>query len=255
VSTSVNLIGLFRSGTNYVRTLLEWNYDVTVNYDGYGWKHAVVPTFTNASRFTYPEGKTLVVVKNPYAVLLSWYKYATSNGRNIRGDTSSFGAFIRNRIYYRDDFNKSLAPEYYFPNPVQMWNSVVWNHVSVAEQTGGFIVEYEDVLRSPEGTSARIAHKLGLNRKSDEFVHPQNVVRNMGDRGRRNERSRYVTKREFDSSYYLDKEYVREYCEDDLVFVTGSLDAEVIERAGIKISRHGEGHFDISAALYTASGD
>ena len=111
----VNLIGLFRSGTNYVRTLLEWNYNLTVNYDGYGWKHAVVPTFSNASRFTYPDGKVLVVVKNPYSVLLSWYKYAINNGRNIRGDTGSFGSFIRNRIYYQDDFNKSLAPEYYFP--------------------------------------------------------------------------------------------------------------------------------------------
>jgi hypothetical protein len=249
------LIGLFRSGTNYVRTLLEWNYDVTVNYDGYGWKHAVVPTFTNASQFTYPDGKTLVVVKNPYSVLLSWYKYVINNGRNIRADTSTFGDFIRNRIYYRDDFNKSLAPEYYFPNPVQMWNSVVWNHVSVAEQTGGFILEYEDLLRSPEETSNRIAHRLRLNRKSDEFVHPQNVVRNMGDRGSRDERSRYVTKKEFDSSYYLDREYVREYCEDDLIFVARSLDADLIKRFGIRPTNHGEGHSDISPALYTASGD
>jgi hypothetical protein len=251
----VNLIGLFRSGTNYVRTLLEWNYDVTVNYDGYGWKHAVVPTFTNASQLNYPDGKTLVVVKNPYAVLPSWYKYAINNGRNIRGDTRSFSGFIRNRIIYRDDFNKSLAPEYYFPNPVQMWNSVVWNHVSVAEQTGGFVLEYEDLLFSPEDVSNRIAHQLGLTRKSAEFVHPQNVVRNMGDRGVRDNRSRYVTKKKFDRSYYLDREYIREYSEDDLSFVNRSLDVDIVMRSGISLTKHREGDSDILPAVYTASGD
>jgi hypothetical protein len=247
----VNLIGLFRSGTNYVRTLLEWNYDVTVNYDSYGWKHAVVPTFSNASQFTYPDGKTLVVVKNPYSVLLSWFKYAINNGRNIRGDTRSFGDFIRNRIYFRDDTNKSLAPEYYFPNPVEMWNSVVWNHVSVAEQTGGYIVDYEDVLCSAEETSSRIAHRLELTRKSAEFVYPQNVVRNMGDRGGRENSSKYVTKKKFDSSYYLDRKYVREYCEDDLIFVTRLLDTDVITRSGMKLAKHGKYHSDISPARYT----
>lgn len=247
----VNLIGLFRSGTNYVRTLLEWNYDVKVNYDAYGWKHAVVPTFSNASRLTYPDGKVLVVVKNPYSVLPSWYKYAVNNGRNIRADTRSFGDFIRNRIYFRDDTNKSLAPEYYFPNPVQMWNSVVWNHVSVAEQTGGYIVEYEDVLCSPEEAASRIAHRLALTPKSAEFIHPQNVVRNMGDRGSRENRSRYVTKKKFESSYYLDGEYFREYREDDLIFVTKSLDADVITRSGIRLAKHGRSHSDISPAVYT----
>ena len=234
----VNLIGLFRSGTNYARTILEWNYDVTVNYDAYGWKHALVPTFSNASRLTYPDGKLLVVVKNPYSVLLSWYKYAVNNGRNIRGDTRSFSSFLRNRIYFRDDFNKSLAPEYYFPDPVQMWNSVVWNHLSVAEQTGGFVVEYEDLLRSPEETSSIIAHHLGLSRKDAEFICPRNIVRNMGDGLNRDNRSRYITKKEFDSSYYLDREYVREYSEDDLTFVTQSLDADVIKRSGIRLAKH-----------------
>jgi len=234
----VNLIGLFRSGTNYARTILEWNYDVTVNYDAYGWKHALVPTFSNASRLTYPDGKLLVVVKNPYSVLLSWYKYAVNNGRNIRGDTRSFSSFLRNRIYFRDDFNKSLAPEYYFPDPVQMWNSVVWNHLSVAEQTGGFVVEYEDLLRSPEETSSIIAHHLGLSRKGAEFICPRNIVRNMGDGLSRDNRSRYITKKEFDSSYYLDREYVREYSEDDLTFVTQSLDADVIKRSGIRLAKH-----------------
>jgi hypothetical protein len=239
MTTCVNLIGLFRSGTNYARTLLEWNYDVTVNYDAFGWKHCIVPTFSNASRFRYPDGKVLVVVKNPYAVLQSWYKYAVTNGRNIRADTSSFGSFIRNRIYFRDDFNKSLSPEYYFPNPVQMWNAVVWNHLSVAEQTDGMVVEYDDLLRMPEDTSERIARHFGLSRKTDEFSLPRNVVRNMGDRLKRGDPLRYVTAKEFDGSYYLDREYVRQYSPDDLAFVTESLDPDVVARSGIRLSDDG----------------
>jgi hypothetical protein len=226
-----------------------------VNYDGFGWKHAVVPTFSNASRLSYPDGKVLVVVKNPYSVLPSWYKYAVDNGRNIKGDTRSFSDFIRNKVYFRDDTNKSLAPEYYFPNPVQMWNSVVWNHCSVAEQTGGYILEYEDLLRGPEETVRKVAKSLRLSRKSDEFIHPRNIVRKMGDRGSRDERSRYVTRKKFDGSYYLDREYIREYSEDDLLFVTRSLDTDVINRSGIRLSTSGESHSDISSALQSASGE
>lgn len=251
----LNLIGLFRSGTNYARTILEWNYDVEVVYDAYGWKHAMVPTFTDFSKLTYPDGKLLVVVKDPYSTLLSWYNYATKNGRNVRGDTRSFSTFIRNKIYFRDDNNKSLAPEYYFTDPVQMWNSVVWNHLSVASQTGGFVVEYGELLLSPEETSSKIASYLGLKRKSAEFLCPKNILRNMNDGINTDEKSRYLTRKVFHSSYQLNREYIHEYSEDDWAFVTRSLDADVIRDSKIRLDGYSDDASDMSPVLFTVSGD
>lgn len=250
---TVNLIGLFRSGTNYARAILEWNYDVRIMFDGYGWKHAMVPTFSNFSELGYPDGKLLVIVRNPYSTLLSWYQYATSNGRNLKAETGSFSSFIRSRICFRDDSNKALAPEYLFVNPVEMWNSVVWNHLSVARQTGGFVVEYDELLRSPEATCDRIAGHLGLARKTTDFVVPENVLRNMNDRRKPKLKSRYLTRKPFDASYELESEYVREYSDADLAFVTRALDPDVLDRAGIR--RRERTEQEEAPVLCTVSGD
>jgi hypothetical protein len=253
LSDHVHLIGLFRSGTNYARTILEWNYDVDVSYDAYGWKHAMVPTFSNFSSFSYPEGKLVVVVKDPYSALFSWYKYAKKHGRNLRGDTSSFSNFLKNRIYFRDDTNRALAPEYYFLDPVQMWNSVVWNHLSVADQVGGVVVDYDELLRNPEETATTIARHFKLKRKSGEFENPGHTVRNMNDGLHANDKSRYLTNKAFDSPYQVNKQYLLEYSDDDLAFVGRTIDSDVVKRSGIKLGLESED--STLPALYTVSGD
>lgn len=249
----MHLIGLFRSGTNYARTILEWNYDVSVSYDAYGWKHAMVPTFSNFSSLSYPEGKLVVVVKNPYSALSSWYRYAKKHGRNLRGDTSSFSNFLHNRIYFRDDTNRSLAPEYYFSDPVQMWNSVVWNHLSVADQTGGVVVDYDELLRNPEETATSVARHFGLKRKTAEFENPGHTVRNMNDGLHADDKSRYLTKKTFDSPYQVNKQYLQEYSDDDLAFVARTIDSDVVKRSGIKLDI--EDDDATQPVLYTVSGD
>jgi hypothetical protein len=255
MTASINLIGLFRSGTNYARAILEWNYDVRITFDAYGWKHAMVPTFSNYSSLSHPDGGLLVVVRNPYSALLSWYNYATTNGRNLLADTRSFSSFIRNRICFRDGTNKSLAPEYWFANPVQMWNAVVWNHLSVARQVGGFVVEYEALLRRPESTCDEIARHLNLTRKTGDFAIPGNVLRNMNDRRTPRVKSKYLTHKEFDGSFELEREYVGQYADADLAFVTRSLEADVVNRSGIRLEARAEPEADDSPALYTVSGD
>lgn len=253
MTDQVNLIGLFRSGTNFTRTVLEWNFDVDVVYDAYGWKHAFVPTFSDFSPLGYPDGKLLVVVRNPYSALVSWYRYATGNGRNICGDTRSFSAFLRGRVYFRDDTNSSLKPEYYFSNPIQMWNSVVWNHVSVAKQAGGCVVEYDELLRRPEATCNRIARHLGLKRKSEDFEIPQKRLRNMHDGMQSKQKARYQTNKQFDGSGQLDKDYLAEYSDEDLAFVRESVASELASMAGMEPDAKGQA--EIPAALCTLSSD
>jgi len=230
VTARLNLIGLFRSGTNYTRSILEWNYDVAVFYDAFGWKHAPVPTFTAASPYEYPQDKLLVVVKNPYSTLRSWYKYVTQNGRNIRAATGSFAEFLSRPIVFFDENNKDVAPEYYYQNPIQMWNAVVWNHVSVAERLNGVVIDYDRMLAEPETVCGLLAGKLGLVRKSEEFSEPEQVVLNMNDRTRPKDAAKYTTGRKFDKSYFEQKKYLDDYMQSDLDLVGQGMDDALLVR-------------------------
>ncbi len=66
----IKLYGLQRTGTNYVTSLIQKNFGDEVIFDNTGWKHG--------HHFSYPEPdepNVIVVSKNPYAWMLSCYKY------------------------------------------------------------------------------------------------------------------------------------------------------------------------------------
>lgn len=226
----LNLLGLFRSGTNFTRSVLEWNYDVEIFYDAYGWKHTVVPTFTRTSSFKYPKGGLLVVVKNPYSTLRSWFSYARKNGRNLRCNTDTFGQFLSHPIIFFDEGNPGISPEYYYSSPIQMWNGVVWNHLSVADQLGGSVVDYDMMLIDPETCCDRIARIQGFTRTSQEFTVPEQVTVNMNDAMRPAEKSAYTLKRKFDKSYFTEKQYLQDFSEEDMSWVSRELDARLLKR-------------------------
>lgn len=223
----ISLIGLFRSGTNYTRTLLELNYNVVINYNLWGWKHGLMPTFSDGSKINYDNDNILLIIKDPYSTLDSWFSYLLENGKNLRGSKESFGSFLRSPIYFFDEGNNS-APEYYFSNPIQMWISVVWNHVSFVEKMNGYIIQYESLLHNPEETLNKIANKFNLKKKVNEFILPKKITHNMPDKKKRTNETDYLTGENFaKKDYFLNKEYLKKFTEEDLIFFEKELNKEI----------------------------
>ncbi len=233
----LTIIGLFRSGTNYTRTLLELNYKTMTFYDSHGWKHGIIPTFTKGSGYVYSDFPTITVIKDPLAILDSWFKYMIGHNVNFRILTTddSFSSFIRSKIYYFNGADK-IHPEYVFQNPIQMWNFIVWNHISFVKQTNGVYVRYEDLLNNPEETCSKISNKFQFERKTDKFAVPEKVTKNMVSNMKRKSEEVYFRNKTFDKKdYFNDKKYLDKFSPDDLLFVKKELDNELLDMLDYKV--------------------
>lgn len=67
----VKLHGAFRSGSNYVKALLELNYEVSVVNGHGGFKHTPITAIFEGREWIPPPDPILGVVKNPWAWLVS----------------------------------------------------------------------------------------------------------------------------------------------------------------------------------------
>jgi hypothetical protein len=226
------LLGLFRTGTNYTRTLLETHYQVRVTYSQYGWKHGLLPTYTQDSGMALPQAAPLVVVKHPLATLDSLFSYHRDVGRNLRSSAQDLPEFLRSRIVYFCE-QAAVSPEYRYSNPIQLWNGVVWNHIRFAQSQGGLVVRYEDLLAQPQATCERIAAHFQLQRlaHSTDITAVAHVARRMDDNPRK--RTRYVTDQPFGKTqHFLSGEFFKRYSAQDLHFAAQELDAELLRELG-----------------------
>lgn len=228
----LTLIGCFRSGTNFTRTVLEKNYDCTIYYNTWGWKHGMMPTYNPSSKIEYQETKVLTVVKNPYSILLSWYNYLRTHNKNLKGNADSLSEFLRTPIYFYDEGNKGVAPQYYFCNPVQMWNSVVWNHLSFIKQMEGVVLRYEDLLENPEHEFGQVAEKFNLENTTDVLELPDKRVNNMWDNKDPNNR-KYTTNKVFNKAdFFLKNEFMSSFSDSDKDFVNSELNTNLVHELG-----------------------
>jgi len=231
----IPLLGLFGTGTNYARTLLENNYEATISYDSFGWKHGLIATYSNQSAQSLINLSPLVIVQDAYSAIHSWYEYYRKNGRNLRSDAESFAEFIRSRIIFYDESAK-IKSEYSFSSPIEMWNCVIHNHLSFAKQLDGHVVKYEDLLLNPEETSQKIAQWFGIQRKTDEFIVPRDAARNTEENTSSNSFSDYVTRDEISKkAFFAEKAYLKAYENSDLEIMSASLNKNLINGLSYQI--------------------
>ena len=229
----ISVLGMFRSGTNVVRTILEWNYDCRVVYNVHGWKHGFFPIIAEQSKLKYQQIDFVHATKSPFSSIESLYRYYTTNGKNLTA-SREWKDFLRGRLIVYDSFQPH-CPQYRFANPVDFWNSINWNLASVTLPTIRYIhVQYEDLLNSPEEVARRIAERLLLTAKpsATQFRMPMNRLRNMGD-GPREKDEEYVTAVPFDRARYgIERAYLAQFDKDDALFVLNNLDMELVARLG-----------------------
>ena len=221
------IIGCFRSGTNYLQTLLENNFKCEAKFNSYGWKHGVIP-ITNTSQETKAACDwTFNITKNPYSFLVSMYDYASNLNLNVKANTDNFSNFLKNKfvVYDGNDSNVELR----FANPVEYWNSIVWNHNSNKEIIH---IQYEELIKSANFEFFKQLPSFDLIPKTDEFFTPDFKVKRMNDASKYSDVNKHETKKVFKSDIYSEHRYLSEYNKDDFDFVLKTIDEDLIIRLG-----------------------
>lgn len=230
----VALMGALRSGTNYLKFLLESNYLVRAEFGVFGWKHGGVPILTPSRVMAYPDLPLFYVVKNPFAFARSLYRY--HGLRREKGHAISLVAadawekFLTGPIEIFDSQLKS-SPRMRFPNPIQYWNFLYWNLETLDRRRFRvYGLNYESLVADPE-TLREIEAIAPLVRRHDMILTPRNDLERLGN----TPDARYSdgqTVQGFDASYYTEGRYLTGFSDAQRSFVLEEADAWIMERRG-----------------------
>lgn len=227
---SIAILGLPRSGTNFLRSVLEWNFFCNVEQNAYCWKHGFFPIVSTNSLFKQASLDLVFVTRNPFHAIHSLFSYYSKNGNNLIA-SQPFKAFLRSRIILHDSSQPS-SPQYRFKNPVELWNDLNWNFASIKRNDAAQVhARYEDLMNAPEPTISRIASALNLNSKSDGIAIPSRRVRNMPAR-QATGKNFYVTNTMFDRTFFDSFSYMDIFDCDDADFMIDNIDTELVASLG-----------------------
>jgi hypothetical protein len=127
----VKVHGLLRTGTNYISTLLGENLEVLVlGPEKGGWKHGPIET---ADNLTF-----VVVVKDPYTWMDSFYRWELLRGRTT---ASTVGEFAVAPLSH-----DRLAGAWGARDPIDVWNIATAGWIEAGKTGNVLVVRYEDVI-------------------------------------------------------------------------------------------------------------
>lgn len=218
----IKLHGAFRSGTNYLKALLELNHDVELVGSNGGWKHAPVP-----ATFMHDRGWPIVgVVRNPWHWLVSLWSYAQADGSTHIDVAGSWRRFLVSPMTIGYRLAES-NPAFRFASPPDYWNAMVVSLFSVGDRA--HVVRYEDAVAEPQATCAKIAVGLDLERRAGPFRAVDLRTRNMTDR-RRTRLEEYTTEVAFDRATALSAVAAERFTRSEARDVRRRLDAALLAR-------------------------
>jgi hypothetical protein len=190
----IKIIGIQRSGTNYLSTILENNYDIVSIDTGqnrepgskrdYFWKHSYNPDQyiknTDNSPNIVQEGlkslindkvPTILISKNPYF----WLESIKRNPGDIGKEGISFVDW--NQIQPKQHKSQVILGPYGqfdLENVCQMWTDFHRYWINNKFDNLKF-VKYEDLLINPKRVISDIEETFGLKNKVSELVIPKKV--------------------------------------------------------------------------------
>ncbi|SHH37583.1 hypothetical protein SAMN05216361_4426 [Marisediminitalea aggregata] len=225
----IAMMGCFRSGTNFAKTILEQNYNCEVKNNVFGWKHGLLPIISADSnaQYHFDYEKAFFITKNPFSFLSSLFKYHLSVKRNLIAP-NEFKQFIRTKIIVFDQ-GQANSPQLRFNNPIDFWTMMNWNYAS---KTDFVHIRYEWLVENPEVIIERAAGKMGLERISTNFITPQKEVKRINDAETTKSLEDYQTTVDFDKGRYLKHGYMTDFDSDDVRFVLSQLDDELLDKLG-----------------------
>lgn len=223
----LKIFGAFRTGSNLVRSLLELNFDVLVHNNNFAYKHIPVPAdFKDNQYLPLPFG-LISTVKDPFAFLDSTFRYCKQNNfLNVEAG-QTFDEFCYQRFIVFDGGFENF-PRYRFSNPIQYWNSVNHNLLSLPDRHN-YVLRYEDLLENMAGEIRKIGKKYKLRRNKGKFVLPTGVTINLGDPQRASPDD-YFQDLEFErKAYYLERQYMERFTVAQRDFIYSELDQDLMQ--------------------------
>ncbi len=192
----VKIMGLQRSGNNWLNSLLKKNYYVKLSDSvTSGWKHdRYDPDILGR------EINLIIICKHPLCWLPSIWRY---RGERVEVD---FDRYIQQT-----------------PGEVEWWDELYRHWLDVKLKTRRkFIVQYEFLLQYTESTCKLIATFFGLQRLDTSFYNPRCRMTTKNSEG----------DQPFLPEYYQDQTYLSEYGESALHHVNSRIDWDVVRELG-----------------------
>lgn len=237
--SGIKLLGERNTGTNYLRRLIELNFNLKllrgtvpdpltrteflrdlyfrITYRrNLGWKHAIAPTSHVISKYHASTCQFITLSKNPYSWLLSMCRRPYHNSSKTK---MSFDEFLTNpwRTVGREQHPQPFA------TPMEMWNKKNQSYVDLGKYSNAINLRYEDLLSNPEDVVSQIADRFGLTLIGPEFINLTESTK---------ERTAHTSGFEFYQDYYLNERWRKKLSGSQISIINKHIDAELMCKLG-----------------------
>jgi hypothetical protein len=233
-SPELKEFGAHRSGTNFLRVILQENYEVSVLTNTGGWKHGYYEVPKHLGR----EVDCAICIKDPYAWITSYYNF-----RNPKKETP-FSEYVRKPAIF-----EGAGQRIECPNPMQFWVRMNehWLDLKLKERRK-FVFRYENVLADPIGSVQELVRSLGLKRRLPRLHKIKRAVGLAGAEPEfflpsirlgavpQNYKNSHIKHGEsFDAGRYTERKYLALFDPASLDFINEQLDKPVLAQLGYPI--------------------
>ena len=163
-SKRLRVVGPPRSGTNYVKFLIESSTELEVGYNVGWWKHAIIPPLMHEVQSSFDETPTVILWRDPLIQMAAFFKFAFIKGTAIRSDADTFSNFIRGPIITRTNYNRT----FWYPNPVSYYIQFYW--AALSWDANKVFLHLESIKKNPQIIFSSIS-KLPSTNISPSTIH------------------------------------------------------------------------------------
>jgi hypothetical protein len=215
----LTVVGVFRSGTNLMKLLLEDGFHVRCSFNQWAWKHGIPPTLFSGARHLRPAAPFVIMVKEPVHQNVSLFHHWRRTRPQLLG-TRNFSQFIRTELIVHDNSFGGHGPKYAFPTPTDYWNAFYFSYLHWDDIAATSLIVRLDQLESdPSRVLGMLERKFSLARRRElPPVIPANKVRPSADG-----RSAQVDSMELHSSAF-------EVSPEDRDFILSRASAVILDR-------------------------
>ena len=205
------VVGLLRSGTNYLDKLLHVNFrTILLGEREMGWKHGPCQ-YEISSDFIF-------ICKNPYSWIVSFKHWEEIHSRI---GTISLTEFLESPVSH-PEFRKVWGAK----DVIDAWNKALNSWMRYEGRSNTLFIKYENLICDFENQMKLIRNKLKYHPKNADFVNITLRADNWKTQKPR---------RKLNIHYYLNEEYMREYTGRDLQIIRDNIDTVLATKLGYEI--------------------
>lgn len=176
--TSLRVIGPPRSGTNFVKFLIDNNTTITSGFHVGWWKHAVIPPLMSGAHANPDDVFSIIMYRDLVTQMASFWRFCQKGGGAIMSDAEDFTSFLRQPIY----MNPHTEMVLYFDTPLSY---IAQFYFAAAGHTGEKVfLKLEDVQAEPQ----LVFEALSASQKFQSTDRPDVILNPDGYLGRNPDR-------------------------------------------------------------------